>query len=119
MVHDSNSAMAACQHMSVNRIHAALAKLCIAVFPLILLIAASGPTRAEQIRGLLVMGHEVRSLHPCGDERTLWVSVRGALRQQFVAFILDIYTDCVHNSGLNLNYRANISLHCNEQTESE
>ncbi len=34
------------------------------------------------MRGLLVMGHEVRSLQPCGNDRTLWLSVRGALRQE-------------------------------------
>ena len=42
---------------------------------------------AAEMRGLLVMGHEARSLQPCDDGRTLWVSVRGALLQQLTAAV--------------------------------
>ena len=39
------------------------------------------------MRGLLVMGHEARSLQPCDDDRTLWLSVRGVLQQQLTAAV--------------------------------
>jgi len=39
----------------------------------ILLFAIAGTVRAQELQGLLVLGHEVRTLQPCGDERTFWV----------------------------------------------
>ncbi len=44
------------------------------------------------MRGLLVMGHEARSLQPCNDDRTLWVSARGALQQQLTAAVHQLTT---------------------------
>jgi hypothetical protein len=35
-----------------------------------------------ELRGLLVFGHEVRSLQPCGDTRIFWVQAPTALRQR-------------------------------------
>ena len=54
----------------------------IAALLTVLLFAPSGPAGSEEMRGLLVMGHEARSLQPCNDDRTLWVSARGALQHQ-------------------------------------
>jgi len=40
----------------------------------------------SQMRGLLVLGHEVRTLQPCGDARVYWVHVPdAALREQLEA----------------------------------
>ena len=46
-----------------------------------LLYAISGSAWSGEMRGLLVLGHEVRSLQPCGDDRTLWLKLSALQRQ--------------------------------------
>ena len=58
----------------------------------VLLLAPAGPAGSAEMRGLLVMGHEARSLQPCDDDRTLWVSARGALLQQLTAAVRQLTT---------------------------
>ena len=41
--------------------------------PVILLLVTAGTVMAQELQGLLVLGHEVRTLQPCGDKRTFWV----------------------------------------------
>jgi uncharacterized membrane protein len=48
----------------------------------VLLLTGAGALSAAELRGLLVFGHEVRSLQPCGDTRVFWVHAPAALRQQ-------------------------------------
>ena len=48
----------------------------------LLLLAGAGTLSGAELRGLLVFGHEVRSLQPCGDTRVFWVHAPGALQQQ-------------------------------------
>ena len=47
---------------------------------------------AAEMRGLLVLGHEARSLQPCDNGQTLWVNVHGALRQQLTAAVHQLTT---------------------------
>ena len=58
----------------------------------VLLLAPAGSAGSAEMRGLLVMGHEARSLQPCDDDRTLWVSARGALLQQLTAAVHQLTT---------------------------
>ena len=37
------------------------------------LFAAAGTASAQEIHGLLVYGHEVHTLQPCGDTRVFWL----------------------------------------------
>ncbi len=67
-------------------------QLRIAVLFAILLGAASGQVWSKPMRGLLVMGHEARSLQPCDDGRTLWVHAGGALRQGIEAEVRRLTT---------------------------
>ena len=39
----------------------------------ILLLVTAGTVKAQELQGLLVYGHEVHTLQPCGDTRTFWV----------------------------------------------
>lgn len=48
----------------------------------VLLFTGAGILSGAELRGLLVFGHEVRSLQPCGDTRFFWVHAPGALQQQ-------------------------------------
>lgn len=48
----------------------------------ILLITCGGTLAGAEMSGLLVLGHEVRSLKLCGDARVFWVQMPAALRQQ-------------------------------------
>lgn len=57
-----------------------------------LMMTPSQPAWSEEMRGLLVMGHETRSLQLCGDDRTLWVSVPSAVRQQLEASVRHVTT---------------------------
>ncbi len=43
---------------------------------------ATGTTYAEPMCGLLVFGHEARTLQPCGDDKTFWVDAQGPLRKR-------------------------------------
>jgi len=70
----------------------ARAKPGVAVLLAILLLAPAGSAWSGEMRGLLVMGHEARSLQPCNDDRTLWVSARGALQQQLTAAVHQLTT---------------------------
>jgi putative lipoprotein len=45
----------------------------------------TGTLAAAEMRGFLVLGHEVRSLQLCGDARVYWVQAPAALRQQLEA----------------------------------
>ena len=47
----------------------------------VLLFTSAGTLSGAELRGLLVFGHEVRSLQPCGDTRVFWVHAPGALQQ--------------------------------------
>ena len=58
----------------------------------LLLLLPAGAVWSGEMRGLLVMGHEARSLQPCDDDRTLWVSARGALLQQLTAAVRRLAT---------------------------
>jgi len=58
----------------------------------VLLFTPAGPAGSDEMRGLLVMGHEARSLQPCDDDRTLWVSARDALLQQLTAAVHQLTT---------------------------
>jgi len=58
----------------------------------VLFLAPAGSAGSAEMRGLLVMGHEARSLQPCDDDRTLWVSARGALLQQLMAAVHQLTT---------------------------
>ena len=51
----------------------------------VLLLTGAGILAGEELRGLLVLGHEVRSLQPCSDARVFWLHAPGALRQQLQA----------------------------------
>jgi len=51
----------------------------------VLLLTGAGILAGEELRGLLVLGHEVRSLQPCGDARVFWLHAPGALHQQLQA----------------------------------
>jgi uncharacterized membrane protein len=51
----------------------------------ILLLTGAGTLAGAELRGLLVFGHEVRSLQPCGDARVFWLHAPGALHQQLHA----------------------------------
>jgi uncharacterized membrane protein len=48
----------------------------------VLLFTGAGTLSGAELRGLLVYGHEVRSLQPCGDTRVFWVHAPGAVHQQ-------------------------------------
>lgn len=39
----------------------------------ILLLVIVGTVEARELQSLLVFGHEVHTLQPCGDTRTFWV----------------------------------------------
>jgi uncharacterized membrane protein len=49
------------------------------------LLTDVGTLVGMELRGLLVLGHEVRSLQPCGDTRVFWLHAPGTLRQQLQA----------------------------------
>ena len=51
----------------------------------VLLLTGAGTLAGAELRGLLVLGHEVRSLQPCGDTRVFWLHAPGALHQQLQA----------------------------------
>ena len=51
----------------------------------VLLLTGAGILAGAELRGLLVLGHEVRSLQPCGDAGVFWLHAPGALRQQLQA----------------------------------
>jgi len=51
----------------------------------VLLLTDVGTLAGAELRGLLVLGHEVRSLQPCGDTRVFWLHAPGALHQQLQA----------------------------------
>ena len=57
---------------------------------LVLLLIISATASARAIPGLLVMGHEVRSLQPCGEEQFYWLKLRGDLRRQLQAAVDDL-----------------------------
>ncbi len=57
---------------------------------LALLLVFTATASAREIRGLLVMGHEVRSLQPCGEELFYWLQLDGDLRQQLQAAVNDL-----------------------------
>ena len=46
-----------------------------------LISLATSYAHAAQVRGLLVFGHEVRTLQPCGDDRIFWLDVPDNLRE--------------------------------------
>jgi len=48
----------------------------------ILLLTGARTLAGTELRGLLVFGHEVRSLQLCGDPRVFWVQAHTAVRQQ-------------------------------------
>ncbi len=48
----------------------------------LLALLAANTSRAAVTRGLLVYGHEARTLQPCGDTRTFWVSAPGRLHHR-------------------------------------
>jgi uncharacterized membrane protein len=50
-----------------------------------LLFTGAGTLSGAELHGLLVFGHEVRSLQPCGDTRVFWVHAPDALHQQLQA----------------------------------
>jgi putative lipoprotein len=47
-----------------------------------LLLTHTGTLAGAELRGHLVLGHEVRSLQLCGDARVFWVQASTTLRQQ-------------------------------------
>ena len=51
-------------------------------FLTVLLLTGAGNLAGEELRGLLVLGHEARSLQLCGDTRVFWVHEPAALQQQ-------------------------------------
>jgi uncharacterized membrane protein len=51
----------------------------------VLLLTGAGILAGEELRGLLVLGHEVRSLQPCSDARVFWLHAPGALHRQLQA----------------------------------
>jgi putative lipoprotein len=71
---------------------AVVANLSIVALLAVPLFIPSAPVRSEELQGLLAMGHEVRSLQPCGDDRTLWLKLRGALRQELEAAVRRLTT---------------------------
>ncbi len=48
----------------------------------VLLLTGAGTLAGAEMCGLLVFGHEVRSLQPCGDTRVFWVQVPDTLRER-------------------------------------
>ena len=51
-------------------------------FLTVLLLTGAGTLAGAEMRGLLVFGHEARSLQPCGDDRVFWVQAPAVLRQR-------------------------------------
>ena len=51
----------------------------------VLLFTGAGTLSGAELHGLLVFGHEVRSLQPCGDMRVFWMHAPDALHQQLQA----------------------------------
>lgn len=68
------------------------AKVLLAALFAMLMMTPSQPAWPEEMRGLLVVGHETRSLQPRSDDRVLWVSARGAVRQQLAASVRHVTT---------------------------
>jgi uncharacterized membrane protein len=52
------------------------------VFLSVLLLTGAGTLVGAELRGLLVFGHEVRSLQLCGDTSVFWLQAHTAVRQQ-------------------------------------
>jgi putative lipoprotein len=50
-----------------------------------LLLTGVGILAGEELSGLVVLGHEVRTLQPCGDARVFWLHAPGVLHQQLQA----------------------------------
>jgi len=51
----------------------------------VLLLTAAGTLAGAEMRGLLVFGHEVRSLQLCGDTQVFWIRAPAPLHQQLQA----------------------------------
>jgi uncharacterized membrane protein len=51
-------------------------------FLTVLLLTNTGTLAGAEMRGLLVLGHEARSLQLCSDARVFWLQAPAALRQQ-------------------------------------
>lgn len=66
------------------RVHRAAMKLTRWLLGIWLLSAAGVPAAAE-MRGLLVFGHEVRSLQLCGDSKVFWIRAPARLRERLQA----------------------------------
>lgn len=49
------------------------------------LLSAAGVPEAAEMRGLLVFGHEVRSLQPCGESKVFWIRAPARLRERLQA----------------------------------
>ena len=49
---------------------------------LLFLLFCAGNQQAAELRGLLILGHEVRSLQLCGEERVFWLHIPADQRQQ-------------------------------------
>lgn len=58
----------------------------------LLLFAMAGMTRAEEMRGLLVFGHEARTLQMCGDQRVFWLHASGSLHERLKSQYLALAT---------------------------
>jgi hypothetical protein len=46
------------------------------------LLFFAGTQQAAELRGLLILGHVVRSLQLCGEERVFWLHIPADQRQQ-------------------------------------
>ncbi len=55
------------------------------IFLVVMLLTAPAVTFAEDMRGVLVYGHEERTIGLCGDHRLYWVVAAADVRDQIVA----------------------------------